>query len=253
MTSPHAVRPDDPLVRWMVVPSGAGEATGDLSVGLGGRAEGRNVAWPGRAARPGERWVTGLGEDPVTVARLVAMIAEQRDVDGVTVTEQAFDALPAHLRSPDPGRWSFWTLEAAEACLDADGGVEIGLDDARIGPLLEHSDSAHVFPGDPRLVRWAGVEEDGRLLSVAGQVTEPSGAAHLLSVCTHPEARGRGLARRACSHLIEQARANGAPMVVLEMYTANASGRRLYTSLGFREQGRYVSGLLAHALPTLRP
>lgn len=252
MTSPHDVRPDDPLVRWMVAPAGVGEASGDLSVGLAGVADGCNVAWPGRAARPGERWVTGLGEDPVTVARLVAEIAEQHVVDGVTVTEETFDALPAHLRSPDPGRWSFWTLEAADVSRDAEGSSPIALDDPRIGPLLEHSDSAHVFPGDPRLVRWAGVEEDGRLVSVAGQVTEPSGAAHLLSVCTHPSARGRGLARRTCSRLIEQARSDGAPMVVLEMYTANEAGRRLYTALGFEEQGRYVSGLLAHALPTLR-
>lgn len=223
-----------------------------MSVGLAGVAEGRNVAWPGRASRPGERWATGLGEDPRIVARLVVAIAERHAIDGVTVTEEAFDALPAHLRSPDPGRWSFWTFDAAEESLDAEGAVDIAFDDPRIAPLLEHSDSAHVFPGDPRIVRWAGVEEDGRLLSVAGQVTEPSGAAHLLSVCTHPSARGRGLARRVCSHLIERTRADGAPMIVLEMYTANEAGRRLYTALGFRERGRYASGLLAHALPTLR-
>lgn len=251
MTGPHDVRPDDPLVRWMVVPAGVGETVGDLSVGLEAIAEGGNVAWPGRATRPGERWVTGLGDDPVTVARLVAAMAEQRPVDGVTVTEAAFDALPVDLRSPDPGRWSFWTLDGVDEHLDSQGAVDISLDDPRIGPLLELSDSAHVFPGNPRLVRWAGVEEDGLLVSVAGQVTEQSGAAHLLSVCTLPSARGRGLARRTCSRLIEHARADGAPMVVLEMYTANEAGRRLYSVLGFREQGRYVSGLLAHALPTL--
>lgn len=251
MTSPHDTRPDDPLVRWMVVRAGRGDAEGDLSVGLTGISEGPHVAWLGRAARPGERWVTGLGEDPAIVARLVAAIAEQHAVDGVTVTDEAFEALPSHLRSPDPGRWSFWTLEPSDDCLDADGVVDVALDDPRIRPLLEHSDSAHVFPGDPRLVRWAGVEEGGRLLSVAGQVTEESGAAHLLSVCTHPSARGRGLARRSCSRLIEQARADGAPMIVLEMYSANEAGRRTYSALGFREQGRYVSGLLPHALPTL--
>ena len=128
--------------------------------------------------------------------------------------------------------------------------MDLALDDDRIAPLLAHSDSAHVFPGDPRLVRWAGVEEDGELVAVAGQVTEPSGAAHLLSVCTHPDHRGRGLAREACTRVMSAAIAHGAPMLVLEMYTANEAGRRAYSALGFVERGRYASGLLAHALPS---
>lgn len=251
MTTPHEARPDDPLVRWMVVRADTRESAGDMSVDRPGVAEGPNVAWLGRAARPGERWITGLGEDPQTVARLVAALAAEHEVDGVTVTESAFDRLPEHLRSPDPGRWCFWTLDPDAAVLDSSGAVELALDDPRIGPLLTHSDSAHVFPGDPRLVRWAGVESEGDLVCVAGQVTEASGAAHLLSVCTRPDARGRGLARRVCSLLIERAYAEGAPMIVLEMYTANAAGRRTYESLGFVERGRYASGLLAHALPTL--
>ena len=248
MTTPHEARPDDPLVRWMVAPVGDANASGDLSAGRPCLAEGANVAWLGRASRPGEKWVTGLGEDPQSVARLVQAIAAEHPVDGITMTESAFPVLPDHLRSPDPGRWRFWTLAPDAPTPDATGAVDIGLDDPRIAPLLAHSDSAHVFPGDPRLVRWAGVEEDGELLCVAGQVTERSGAAHLLSVCTHPDARGRGLARRACARLIEQARADGVPMVVLEMYTANESGRRTYSALGFAERGRYASGLLPHAL-----
>lgn len=237
MTTPHDVRPDDPLVRWMV----ARDDRPCLS-------HGSNVAWLGRASRPGEKWVTGLGDEPSVVARLVTGIAAAHAVDGVTVTESAFDLLPASLRSPQPGRWCFWTLDPDVVGHDSAGTVDVALDDPRIAPLLEFSDSAHVFPGDPRIVRWAGVESDGELLCVAGQATEPSGAAHLLSVCTRPDARGRGLARRACSRLIELARRDGAPMIVLEMYSANESGRRAYSSLGFVERGRYASGLLAHVL-----
>lgn len=253
MTNPHDVRPDDPLVRWMVAPPGARGLTGDMSVDRPCIAEGRQVAWLGRAGRAGERWVTGLGEEPQIVAQLVATMAAEHEVDGVTLTEAAFGLLPTPLRSPDPGRWSFWTLDRTDAVLDSSGSVELALDDPRIAPLLEHSDSAHVFPGNARLVRWAGVEQGGELLCVAGQVTEASGAAHLLSVCTRPDVRGRGLARRACSLLVEEAFREGAPVVVLEMYTANEAGRRTYSALGFVERGRYASGLLAHALPTLAP
>lgn len=233
----------------MVAPGGIG----DLSAGPHAVAEGANVAWLGRAARPGERWVTGLGDDPQVVVRLVAQIAHEHEVDGVTITESAFPYLPPALTSPDPGHWCFWSLDPADAVLGPSSATALALDDPRIGPLLEHSDSAHIFPGNPRIVRWAGVEQDGDLVAVAGQVTEPSGAAHLLSVCTHPDHRGRGLAREVCTTIMAAAIADGAPMLVLEMYTANESGRRAYSALGFTERGRYASGLLAHALPTLAP
>jgi ribosomal protein S18 acetylase RimI-like enzyme len=249
--TPHDVRPDDPLVRWMVAPDHA-KTAGDLSPARPCVSDGSNVAWLGRAARPGERWVTGVGEDPDSVVRLVTRIADEHEVDGVTVSASAFEHLPTRLRPPDPGRWSFWVLDEQAAAVGSAGAHALELDDPRILPLLSHSDSAHIFPGDPRMVRWSGIEKDGTLLSVAGQVTEASGAAHVLSVCTHPDARGQGLAREVCAHLIAAARADGAPAVVLEMYTANEAGRRTYTSLGFRECGRYASGLLASGTPTLR-
>lgn len=231
----------------------ASNGRGDLSVGPPSVAEGPNVAWLGRASRPGERWVTGLGEDAATVAQLVEQIAHEHDIDGVTVTEAAFEYLPPALTSPDPGRWCFWTFDPAEAVPPPSSAADLALDDPRIGRLLEHSDSAHVFPGDPRIVRWAGIAVGGELVAVAGQTIEPSGAAHLLSVCTHPDYRGRGLAREVCASIMAAAITDGAPMLVLEMYTANESGRRVYSALGFVEHGRYASGLLAHALPTLGP
>lgn len=239
---PIDVRPDDPLLRWM----GSRRPPPDLI------AEGSNVAWLGRASRVEESWVSGLGDDPVIVARLVEELAGRHPVDGVTVVEGAFELLPPALRSPDPGFWCHWTLDPATAGNVPTTAEELDLDDPRIGPLLEHSDSAHIFPGNERLATWAGVVQDDRLLAVAGLVMEPSGAAHIVSVCTDPEFRGRGLARDACGWLIQTAVAAGAPMIVLEMYTANEAGRRTYSALGFTETGRYASGLLAHALPSDR-
>lgn len=237
-TRPQQVRPTDPLVRWVV----ADEEPPGLV------ADGAAVAWLGRASRPGENWVTGLGDDPAVVAALVRRLADVHRVDGVTVPESAFDLLPDHLRSPDPGHWCLWTREPVTAGLGPTTAVDLALDDPRIGALLAHSDSAHIFPGNPRIVRWAGVEQGGRLVSAAAQVTESSGAAHLVSVVTDPEWRGRGLAREVCTRIMRAAVADAAPMLVLEMYVANAAGRRTYSALGFAEAGRYRSGLLAHAL-----
>jgi ribosomal protein S18 acetylase RimI-like enzyme len=238
-TRPLQVRPTDPLVRWVVTD----EEPPDLI------AQGDALAWMGRASRPGENWVTALGDDPAVVASLVEKLDERHQVDGVTVPDNAFALLPDRLRSPDPGHWCLWVLDPADAVLDDSTAVDIDLDDPRIAPLLEHSDSAHIFPGNARLVRWAGVLDGDRLVSVAAQVNEASGAAHLVSVCTDPDYRGRGLARHVCTRIMQLAIDEGAPMLVLEMYVANEAGRRAYAALGFTEVGRYLSGLLAHALP----
>jgi RimJ/RimL family protein N-acetyltransferase len=187
------------------------------------------------------------------VVRLVVELVDQHEVDGITVSESAFGLLPGHLRSPDPGHWCFWMLDPAGLTLPPTTATELALDDPRIAPLLAHSDSAHIFPGDPAIVRWAGVVDGDRLVAVAGQISERSGAAHLVSVCTDPRYRGRRLAGEACLGIMRAAVAEGAPMLVLEMYTANEAGRRAYSALGFVERGRYASGLLAHALPTLQP
>lgn len=237
LRSPLQARPADPFIRWMV-----GDREPPALVAQGG-----NVAWLGRASRPGEAWITGLGDDPEVVASLVVQLDADHRVDGITVPEDAFDLLPERLRSPDPGHWCFWMLDPAEAVLGPTVAVDLAMDDPRIGVLLEASDSAYIFPGDPRLVRWAGVVDGSRLVSVAGQVTEPSGAAHLVSVCTDPAVRGRGLARDACLGIMTAAVADGAPMLVLEMYVANEAGRRAYSALGFTEVRRFRTGLLRPA------
>ena len=246
---PHDVRPDDPLVRWMVPSRDA-----DLQHAQHSRASGASIAWLGRAARPGERWVTGLGEDVDVVVELVTQLVSTYDIEGVTVPADVFSHLPTNLRSPRPGHWSLWTLDPREALLEPSGAVDLAPEDDRILELLRgHSTSAHVFPGDPRVVQWAGVQDGRRLAAVAGRLREPSGAAHLVSVCTDPAYRGRGLARQACQRLMASSIEDGAPMIVLEMYTDNEAGRRTYAGLGFAEVGRYSSGLLAHALPTVHP
>jgi ribosomal protein S18 acetylase RimI-like enzyme len=189
-------------------------------------------------------WVTSLGEDPQTCARLVVDLAASARIDGVTVPDTAFALLPAALQSPDPGHWSFWVNDGPAESFDEGAAIDLSDDDPRIAELLAHSRSAYVFPGDPRVVRWVGVVVDEHLVSVALQRNETTGAAHICSVVTDPDYRGRRLARHACARIMRLARADGAPALVLEMYAYNESGRRTYEALGFREVGRYRSGLL---------
>ncbi len=228
------LRPTDPYIRWVI-----GDEVPDVVI-----QEGDCIGWVGGAETPGEVWATALGPDPRLAAALVERLAETTRIDGVTVPEDAFEFLPATLQSPDHGHWCFWVHEPEVVPIGQTDAVDLALDDPRIGPLLSHSDSAHIFPGDARIVRWAGVVEGTHLVSVAAQRTEASGVAHICSVCTEPDRRGEGLARRACTRIMQIAAAEGAPAIVLEMYVANDAGRRTYEALGFREVGRYRSGLL---------
>jgi ribosomal protein S18 acetylase RimI-like enzyme len=228
------LRPNDLFVRWVL-----GDLTPEVVL-----TEGANVAFVGDAETDGEVWVTAFGEDPAACARLVIELAASTAIDGVTVPEDAFAVLPPELRSPDHGHWCFWVHDPELVPIGETIAVDLDLDDPRIAPLLQFSDSAHMFPGDPRIQRWAGVVEGGRLVSVAAQRAEATGAAHIVSVCTDPAQRGRGLAGHACTRIMQAAVTDGAPAIVLEMYVANEAGRRAYQALGFEEVGRYRSGLL---------
>ncbi|MHB1066322.1 MAG: GNAT family N-acetyltransferase [Candidatus Nanopelagicales bacterium] len=227
-------RPADPFVRWRI----AAEDLGDVVV------DGDHVAWTRRAERNEEWWGTALGEDPARVVRLIERLDALAPLEGVTVPAEAFVALPRRLSSPDPGYWSLWFIDPADVPLESSAAVELAGDDVRIDAVLEHSTSAEAFAGDPSVRRWAGVEVDGRLVAVAAERRRGNGSAGLLSVCTVPDARGRGHARNACLLLMQRARDDGVPTIFLEMYADNEAGRRTYTALGFTEVGRYRSGLL---------
>lgn len=225
-------RPDDPYLRWRFDPSIAVDAI----------ADGDHVAWA-HVTRNGERWGNAFGDDPERVVALLRALDARAPLDGITCPEAAKPSMPSAWDGPDPGHWSLWTRDA-RVPLDPGDAVELPLDDPRIRPLLEHSSSAYVFPGHPRMRRWAGVLAGDRLLAVAGHQRDQHGAAHLVSVCTDPEARGRGLAARAMALLIARAEAEDVPCVFLEMYVDNPPAAALYRGLGFAERGRYFSWLI---------
>ena len=231
-------RPGDPFVTWRVDPSTIEVVATD----------GDHGAWTRLTRNRTERWATVLGDDAERVTALLRALDIRTPIDGVTVHASAYAALPQEFRSPVTGHWCLWFLDAnriTEATRGlATGASMLDLNDPRIDELLRHSDSAHIFAGAPSIIRWAGVEKDGRLLAVAGQEVEVSGSAHLVSVCCEPEFRGMGYARAVCSRLVVEAESDGSPVTILEMHAANAAGRALYSAIGFTEVRQYRSGLL---------
>ena len=231
-------RPDDPFVTWRA---------DSLSI-EGLATEDDHVAWTGRRRGRTELWATVLGDDAKRATGLLRALDRLDPLDGVTVHASAYGSLPQEFRAPVTSQWCLWSLAAnritgATHRFAAQATI-LDLDDSRIDELLRHSESAHIFAGAPGIIRWAGVEKDGRLLAVAGQEVEVSGAAHLVSVCCDPEFRGMGYARAVCSRLVVEADSDGSPVTILEMYAANAAGRALYAAIGFTEVREYRSGLL---------
>jgi ribosomal protein S18 acetylase RimI-like enzyme len=231
-------RPLDPFLRWHVDALGIEDLVTD----------GDHVAWTRLRRDRSERWATVLGDDAERATALLRMLGGRAPLDGVTVHASACAALPQEFRAPMTGHWCLWVLEstrltAATRSWAAPASI-LDIGDPRIDALLRHSESAYVFTGAPSIVRWAGVEKDDRLVAVAGQEVEASGAAHLVSVCSDPQHRGMGYARASCARLVVEAAVDGCPVTILEMYAANEAGRALYSSLGFTEAGRYRSGLL---------
>ena len=73
---------------------------------------------------------------------------------------------------------------------------------------------------------------------------ETAGEVELLEIVTHATYRRQGLARALMQHLLETARGQGAPRIMLEVRRDNEAARRLYESLGFvvvGERPRYYA------------
>jgi GNAT superfamily N-acetyltransferase len=244
----------------------------------GGLSRVRTV--PGRAAafvsvhpHRAVTWISGLAADPTSsddialaVRLLVDLAAESaaagNPVTGVTVSRGGRDLLPGSLRPPEAWQWDFWWTDVPPSPVwttygDALRVVDLAATDPRIPLLLEvASPSAPISPGDPRVTRWAaiedpegGLDDTGGLAALLAETLHRSGAAHLNDVATHPDRRGRALAKALCGQVTADALAAGRPAVSLGMYAENDAARRVYDALGFTCVRGQTSGPLAPIPP----
>lgn len=80
--------------------------------------------------------------------------------------------------------------------------------------------------------RFVGVRIDGRLAAMAGERMRFPGFTEVSGVCTHPDFRGRGLARRLSSLVANTIQQRG-EQPFLHAWATNQSAIALYESLGF--------------------
>lgn len=159
--------------------------------------------------------------DPVAAPRgfVVSVVRELTQMVGEHVPSPAADAI-------------FQPLGAADA--DAMRALAAL---ASPGPFL---------PRTHELGRFVGHCESGRLLAMAGTRMQMPGFVEVSGVCTHPDARGRGLAAQASRQVAGAIIAGGA-QPFLHAYPDNAPAINLYKALGFVERTRLVLTVISPA------
>jgi GNAT superfamily N-acetyltransferase len=84
----------------------------------------------------------------------------------------------------------------------------------------------------PELGRYYGVFENGDLIAMAGERFHSPGYTEISAVCTHPSARGRGLAAHLTHH-VAQGILERDELPYLHVAEGNDGARRVYERLGF--------------------
>jgi ribosomal protein S18 acetylase RimI-like enzyme len=112
----------------------------------------------------------------------------------------------------------------------------------RLGPqhavaALELAQLTNPGPFGLRTIEFGeyfGWFEDGRLAAMAGERMHAGTLREISGICTHPDFRGRGLARRLTLKLIYRAMQRG-ETPFLHVMGDNPNARRLYRKMGFRD------------------
>jgi len=150
-----------------------------------------------------------------------------------------------------------WRLEAQAymCCMRWEGTAPVDEDipsAVRLG--TEHADQAvelalltNPGPFGPRTIElgeYFGCFESGRLIAMAGERMHAGNLREVSGVCTHPDFQGHGLARRLMIKLmLRQLRRGEIPF--LHVMSVNATARRLYERLGFRNYHETVVRIIA--------
>ena len=118
--------------------------------------------------------------------------------------------------------------------LEPDDGVEL-LGDADAAEMLALATLTEPGPFLPRthtMGRFIGIRIEGRLAAMAGERMRFPGHVEVSGVCTHPDFRGRGLARRLSAAVTADIQQRG-EQAFLHAWTSNTAAIALYESLGF--------------------
>jgi predicted GNAT family acetyltransferase len=117
---------------------------------------------------------------------------------------------------------------------EVDGGLQV-LGDEDAADMLALATLTEPGPFLARthtMGRFIGLRIDGRLVAMAGERMRFPGHIEVSGVCTHPDYRGRGLARRLSAAVTAEIQRRG-EQPFLHAWATNTVAIALYESLGF--------------------
>jgi predicted GNAT family acetyltransferase len=101
----------------------------------------------------------------------------------------------------------------------------------------------------PAMGTFIGIRVEGRLVAMAGERMRFPGYTEVSGVCTHPEFRGRGLARRLSAAVVSGIEVRG-DQAFLHAWASNHSAIALYESLGFMVRAEVNVAVLQRGFAT---
>ncbi|HEY1561326.1 MAG TPA: GNAT family N-acetyltransferase [Caulobacteraceae bacterium] len=111
--------------------------------------------------------------------------------------------------------------------------VELGPSD--VAEMKALADLTKPGPFEARTIalgRYCGIRRDGRLIAMAGERLRPPGFSEISAVCTHPDHRGAGHARRLIE-VLEVMILDRGETPFLHVLDDNVGAERLYRDMGY--------------------
>jgi predicted GNAT family acetyltransferase len=133
---------------------------------------------------------------------------------------------------------------------DEDQGViPLGdADAAEMQALAELTQPGPFYTRTHEMGEFVGVREKGRLIAMTGERMRVPGFTEISAVCTHPDARGRGLAAKLMRIVAARIVARG-EQLFLHVYPHNKAAIAVYERLGFRHRTDVRLTVLRHRQP----
>lgn len=204
-------------------------------------AEGGDLAR--RYRRDVNLFASARDDDGASLAALAGLVAEGESVFVLQVPSIEVPPGLQALRRAQGVQMLAMQPVASEAGEDA--VLELGDADApEMLALAQLTEPGPFLARTHTMGRFLGVRIQGRLAAMAGERMHFTGATEVSGVCTHPDFRGRGLARRLSSVVAHAIQQRG-EQPFLHAWVTNRAAITLYESLGFQTRTEVQVAVLA--------